>query len=42
MYRFINQGDQYATKPEEWHLHPELQRLWEELEGFNRRLADRD
>jgi len=42
MYRFINQGDRYATKPEEWQLHPELQRLWEELEGFNRRLAERD
>jgi hypothetical protein len=37
MYRFINAGDKYATKPEEWQLHPDLQRIWESLEAFNRR-----
>jgi hypothetical protein len=39
MYRFINEGEKYATRPEEWHLHPELQRLWETLEAINRRLG---
>ncbi len=39
MYRFINQGESYATKPEEWNLHPELQRVWEALEAFNSRLS---
>jgi hypothetical protein len=39
MYRFINDGEKYATRPEEWHLHPGLQQLWEALEAFNRGLA---
>jgi len=39
MYRFINEGEKYATSPEEWHLHPELHRLWETLEAINRRLG---
>jgi ribosomal protein S18 acetylase RimI-like enzyme len=39
MYQFINQGEDYATKPEEWALHPDLRRLWEELEAINRRLG---
>jgi len=39
MYRFINEGEKYATRPEEWHLHPELQRLWETLEAINRGLG---
>jgi len=42
MYRFINDGERYATKPEEWHLHPELQQVWEALAEFNRRLAARE
>lgn len=42
MYRFINEGEKYATQPEEWQLHPELQRLWEALEAFNHRLTDND
>jgi hypothetical protein len=42
MYRFISEGDKYATKPEEWQLHPELKRLWEDLEAFNRKLTGRD
>ncbi len=41
MYRFINEGAQYATGPAEWQLHPELQGLWEELEALNRRLAEK-
>jgi GNAT superfamily N-acetyltransferase len=39
MYRFINQGEKYATQAEEWQLHPELQRLWQELEAINRSLG---
>lgn len=39
MYRFINDGEKYATKPEEWRLHPELQRIWEALKAFNQGLA---
>ncbi|MFZ2089715.1 MAG: hypothetical protein WAU47_14180 [Desulfobaccales bacterium] len=42
MYRFINEGGKYATKPEEWQLHPDLQRLWESLEAFNRRVTGKD
>jgi hypothetical protein len=41
MYRFINEGEKYASKPEEWQLHPELLPLWEELEALNARLAAR-
>jgi hypothetical protein len=42
MYRFINDGERYATQPEEWQLHPELQQVWEALAEFNRRLAARE
>jgi hypothetical protein len=42
MYRFINEGDKYATKPEEWQLHPDLQRLWEALVVFNRMVTGED
>jgi hypothetical protein len=42
MYRFINEGAQFATGPAEWQLHPELQGLWEELEALNRRLAEKE
>lgn len=42
MYRFINKGEDYATKPEEWQLHPELQQVWEALAEFNRRLAAKE
>lgn len=38
MYRFVHEGEKYATQPAEWHLHPELQRLWEALEAINRRI----
>jgi hypothetical protein len=40
MYRFINEGDKYTTQPAEWQLHPDLQRLWEGLEAFNRRVTE--
>ncbi len=36
MYQFINEGEAYASKPEEWQLHPEVRRLWECLEEINR------
>jgi hypothetical protein len=39
LYKFINDGDQYTTKPAEWQLHRELQRLWEQLEALNNRLG---
>jgi hypothetical protein len=38
MYRFINDGDKYATGPGEWQLHPALQRVWQALEDLNREL----
>ena len=41
MYRFINDGDKYATKPGEWQLQPELRQLWEALEAFNRSLTEK-
>jgi ribosomal protein S18 acetylase RimI-like enzyme len=34
-YRFINDGEKYATKPEEWDLLPEIRELWEYLEKTN-------
>jgi len=39
LYKFINDGDRYASQPAEWQLHPELQRLWEQLEALNQRLG---
>jgi hypothetical protein len=42
MYRFIKDGERYATRPQEWQLHPELQQVWEALAEFNRRLAARE
>ncbi len=41
MYRFINDGDKYATQPAEWRLHPELERLWQVLEEINSRIGRR-
>ncbi len=40
MYRFINEGESFATQPAEWQLHPDLQQVWEALAAFNRRLTD--
>jgi len=36
LYKFINEGERYATRPEEWNLHPRLQKLWKVLEEINR------
>jgi hypothetical protein len=38
LYQFINEGEKYATRPEEWQLHPEIRRLWECLERINAKL----
>jgi hypothetical protein len=38
LYKFLHDGEKYATKPEEWQLHPEIRRLWECLENVNARL----
>ncbi|AEB09482.1 hypothetical protein [Desulfobacca acetoxidans] len=40
LYQFINQGERYASKPEEWQLHPEIRRLWQYLEDLNARLEN--
>jgi hypothetical protein len=39
LYRFIHDGELYATQPSEWQLHPEIRRLWEFLEDLNRRIG---
>jgi hypothetical protein len=39
LYQFINDGEKYATKPEEWQLHPEIRRLWECLASINASLT---
>ncbi|MCL6622344.1 MAG: hypothetical protein K6T55_09610 [Syntrophobacterales bacterium] len=36
LYKFIRDGERYATRPEEWHLHPKLRQLWQVLEEINR------
>lgn len=41
LYRFINDGQLFATHPEEWHLHPDIRRLWEVLEDINRRISEK-
>jgi hypothetical protein len=35
-YRLINEGARYSTKPEEWQLLPEMNKLWECLEEINK------
>ncbi len=42
MYRFINDGEAFASQPAEWQLHPELQQVWEVLAEFNRRWPERE
>ena len=34
-YKFVGNAQQYATKPEEWDLLPEIRRLWDTLEEIN-------
>jgi GNAT superfamily N-acetyltransferase len=41
MYQFVNEGEKYATRPEEWQLHPDLKPLWELLEAINARLGQK-
>ncbi len=36
LYKFINEGERFATQPKEWHLHPQLLKLWQVLEEINR------
>ena len=40
LYKFTNEGEKYATQPAEWHLHPDLAKLWNVMEEINQRLAD--
>ncbi|MGA7878416.1 MAG: hypothetical protein WCA08_22340 [Desulfoferrobacter sp.] len=37
-YKFINKGDQYSTKPEEWRLVPEVEKIWKAIEEVNRKI----
>ena len=41
MYRFIGEGEEYATKPEEWILAPELKELWNCIERVNQKIAEK-
>jgi hypothetical protein len=38
-YRFVHDGEDYVTKPEEWSLAPEYLELWEVLERINKKTA---
>jgi hypothetical protein len=40
LYKFINGGEKYVTQPREWHLHPDLAKLWKVMEEVNRTLSD--
>lgn len=35
MYSFLNNGEKYANRPEDWELLPEVRELWEVLEKIN-------
>jgi hypothetical protein len=39
-YKFVGKGDRYVTKPEEWHLAPEVSEVWEVLQRVNRKIED--
>lgn len=41
MYRFINRGEDFVTKPEEWSLAPEVRKAWECLESINREIEEK-
>ena len=41
MYRFINRGEEYVTKPEEWSLADEVREAWECLERVNRKIEEK-
>ncbi len=34
-YKFVGKGEQYATRPDEWSLLPEIRKLWDTLEEIN-------
>jgi len=38
-YRFVRNGEAYATPPEEWSLAPEFRELWEVLERINKKIG---
>jgi hypothetical protein len=40
-YRFVRNGEEYATKPEEWSLAPELKELWGVLERINKKIGQK-
>jgi len=40
-YQFVGEGENYATKSEEWHLAPEAKEVWEVLERVNREIDRR-
>ena len=39
-YRFLNNGDKYSTKPEEWELLPEIKDLFDFMEKINAQSAE--
>ena len=36
-YRFVGEAEKYTTKPEEWHLAPEVREVWEKIDLVNSR-----
>lgn len=40
-YKFIGDGEKYVTRPKEWRLIPEVQKLWEVLEEINKEKDDK-
>ena len=38
-YRFVRNGEDYATLPEEWSLTPEFHELWEVLQRINKKIG---
>lgn len=41
MYTFTGEGEEYATKPEEWALAPEFKELWNYIERLNQKIAEK-
>lgn len=40
-YRFVRNGEAYATMPEEWSLAPEFRELWEVIERINKKIGQK-
>jgi hypothetical protein len=38
-YFFANEGEKFATRPEEWSLAPEVREIWETLERVNKKIS---